>query len=119
MRTLRHFRWWRNGAAVCLALLVMLGISLVQSGKGVPPFDFSAAFYRQNVIDPTKILNRVDGTSPVSVVDNSNKDPNRRNIRVRETTGGFDHEGNVLFYNIFGMAMPSTFTNDDAGRTAL
>src|SRR5262249_54897812 len=45
--------------------------------------------------------------------------PNRRNIRVRETTGGFDADGNVLYYNIFGMVTPSTFTNDDAGRTAL
>jgi hypothetical protein len=97
----------------------MLGIALAQSGKGVPPFDFSDAFYLQNGIDPTKILNRVDGTPPVSVVDNSNTDPNRRNIRVRETTGGFDADGNVLYYNIFGMVMPTTFTNDAAGQQAM
>jgi hypothetical protein len=116
MRTLCYLRWSRNGPIVCLALLVMPGISL--AGTSGPPFDFSDAFYRQNGIDPTKILSRVDGTPPTSVVDNSNTDPNRRNIRVRETTGGFNHEGNVLFYNIFGMVMPNTFTNDAAGQTA-
>src|SRR5262245_12672984 len=54
-----------------------------------------------------------------SVVDNSNNDPNRRNIRVLSTTGGFDHEGNPLYYNIFGMVTPNTFTNDAAGQKAM
>jgi hypothetical protein len=90
-----------------------------------PPFDFSDAFYRQNGINPDAILSRVDGTCPAndmpscSVVDNSNTDPNRRNIRVRSTTGGFNHEGLPLYYNIFGMATPSTFTNDAAGQKAM
>jgi hypothetical protein len=92
---------------------------------GVPPFDFADAFYRQNGINPANILSRVNGTCPAndmpacSVMDNSNTDPDRRNIRVLSTTGGFDHEGNPLYYNIFGMAMPNTFTDDAAGRKAM
>jgi len=92
---------------------------------GVPPFDFADAFYLQNGINPATILDRVNGTCPLndmpacSVVDNSNTDPDRRNIRVLSTTGGFDHEGNPLYYNIFGMGMPNTFTNNAAGRQAM
>lgn len=91
----------------------------------VPPFDFSDAYYLANGINPANILDRVDGTCPAndmpacSVVDNSNSDPNRRNIRVLSTTGGFDHEGNPLYYNIFGMAMPNAFTSDAAGQEAM
>ncbi len=108
-------------------LTVMPGLSLADNDntRGTRPFDFSDAFYMQNGINPAKILDRVDGTCPVSdmpacsVVDGSNTDPDRRNIRVRSTTGGFDHEGNPLYYNIYGMVMPSTFTNDAAGKAAM
>ena len=92
---------------------------------GMPPFDFADAFYRENGINPVNILNRVNGTCPAndmpacSVVDNANTDPDRRNIRVLSTTGGFNHEGNPLYYSIFGMVMPDTFTNDAAGRRAM
>jgi hypothetical protein len=83
-----------------------------------PPFDFSDAFYRANGINPANILSRVNGTPPDSVIDNSNTDPDFRNVRVRKTTGGFDHAGTVLYYVILGMVMPSTFTNDAAGQRA-
>jgi hypothetical protein len=113
-------------AVMASALLVTPKNGVTQTGGGnPPPFDFTDAFYRQNGINPANILNRVNGTCPeddmpsCSVVDNSNKDPNRRNIRVLSTTGGYDHDGNVLFYNIFGMAMPNTFTNDAAGLKAM
>ena len=92
---------------------------------GTRPFDFSDAFYLSNGINPANILNHVNGTCPTndmpscSVVDNSNSDPDRRNIRVLSTTGGFDHEGNPLYYDINGMVMPSTFTNDAAGAKAM
>jgi hypothetical protein len=115
--------------------MVLLGVALTtipdvsradnDNTKGVPPFDFSDAFYRQNGINPANILSRVNGTCPAndmpscSVVDNSNTDPDHRNIRVLSTTGGFNHEGNPLYYNIFGMVMPNTFTNDAAGQKAM
>jgi hypothetical protein len=93
--------------------------------KGAPPFDFSDAFYLQNGVSPSNILDRVDGTCPAndmpscSVVDNSNTNPDRRDIRVLSTTGGYDHDGNFLYYNIFGMANPNTFTSNAAGAKAM
>jgi hypothetical protein len=91
----------------------------------VPPFDFTDTFYSQNGINPANIQTRVDGSCPTtdmpscSVVDTSNTDPDRRGIRVLSTTGGFDHEGNPLYYSIFGMVNPNTFTADAAGLKAL
>ncbi len=118
--------WFLAGVVLTLFLGLFLGVSW---GDGVPtnppPFDFTDAFYLQNGINPANILNRVNGTCPAndmpacSVVDNSNTDPNRRNIRVLSTTGGFNRAGGVLYYNIFGMVMPNTFTNDAAGVNAM
>jgi len=121
----------RVGLSLVTLLLISLSFGNFLSGsaraqtKGTPPFDFSDAFYLQNGINPANILKRVDGTCPVndkpscSVPDNSNTDPDRRNIRVLSTTGGFDHEGNPLYYNIFGMVNPNTFTNNAAGAKAM
>src|SRR5262249_53012741 len=85
-----------------------------------PPFDFSNAYYLANGIDPSHILNRVGGPTSASAfkVDNSNPDPTRTNIRITETTGGFDRAGTPLYYTINGFVTPSTFTNDAAGQNA-
>jgi hypothetical protein len=117
-----------GGALVVLfiALIASLAISKVAGQAQMqPPFDFSDAHYLANGVNPANILDRVNGTCPLSdmpscsVVDNSNTDPDRRNIRVLSTTGGFDHEGNPLYYNIFGMLMPNSFTSDAAGQNAM
>jgi hypothetical protein len=115
----------RRASALLALVLGASAAILASQGSRQPPFDFSDAYYLANGINPANILLRVDGTCPAndkpscSVVDNSNTDPNRRNIRVLSTTGGFDREGNNLYYNIFGMVMPNTFTNDAAGQTAM
>ena len=85
-----------------------------------PPFDFSNSFYLANGIDPNKILDRVGGPNSASafVVDNSNTNPDRNNIRITETTGGFDRAGTPLYYTINGFVNPDTFTNDAAGQQA-
>jgi hypothetical protein len=111
------------------SLLVLAGVPLATNclaqAPQQPPFDFSDAFYLANGINPANLLTHVDGTCPAddkpscSVVDNSNTDPNRRNIRVLSTTGGFDHDGNVLYYSIFGRVMPNSFTTDAAGQNAM
>src|SRR5262245_22684071 len=86
-----------------------------------PPFDFSNSFYLANGIDPSKILNRVGSPTSASafVVDNSNTNPDRTNIRITETTGGFKRDGNVLYYTINGFVTPGTFTKDAAGQKAM
>jgi hypothetical protein len=123
--TVRNF----HSAAGLVVALALVGSSPAAAGSGDAagerPFDFADSFYLKNGVNPANILNRVNGTCPASdmpscsVVDNTNTDPDRRNIRVLSTTGGFDHEGNPLYYGIFGMAMPTTFTNDAAGQKAM
>lgn len=107
----------QHSASFAAVLVTWLLIPSVAAG-GDPPFDFSDAYCRDNGIDPARILNRVNGQDGTSVFDETS-DPTRRGIRVTETTGGFDASGNLLYYNIFGMVMPETFTSDDAGRRAM
>jgi len=86
-----------------------------------PPFDFSNSFYLANGIDPNAIQSRVGTATSASafVVDNSNTNPDRNNIRITETTGGFDRSGSVLYYTINGFVNPNTFTNNAAGQQAM
>ncbi len=128
---MRVLKWWlsqyRKWLLVAAALAMMPGDFWADNDNkaGMPPFDFSDAFYLQNGINPANILNRVNGTCPsndnpaCSVVDTSNTDPDRRDIRVLSTTGGFNHEGTPLYYNINGMVNPNTFTSDAAGQKAM
>lgn len=47
------------------------------------------------------------------IVDNSITDPTRTNVRVLQTTGGFDKDGNLIYYDIFGVLQDdSIFLND-------
>src|SRR6266849_9155910 len=126
MRIFRYhlpFKWLL--AATILTIVPTVFWADNDNTRGTRPFDFSDAFYLQNGINPAHILNRIDGTCPAndmpscSVVDNSNTDPDHRNIRELSTTGGFNHEGLPLYYNIFGMVRPQTFTNDAAGQKAM
>lgn len=39
-------------------------------------------------------------------------------MRALQTTGGFGHDGNLIYYSIMGFVNPSTFTNDAAGAQA-
>lgn len=127
MRPLKRFGVCGYWSLIVAVLTVAPVVARADNNNiaGVPPFDFSDTFYLQNGINPANILERVNGTCPASdmpacsVVDNSNTDPDRRNVRVLSTTGGSNHEGNPLYYNIFGMAMPNTFTNDAAGQKAM
>jgi hypothetical protein len=103
----------------CRPTLEALEVRL-NPGVSGPPFDFSNAFYLANGIDPTKLLNRVGtaGSASKFVAEASAPDANHTNDRITETTGGFNHEGNVLYYTINGFVMPGTFTNDAAGQNA-
>jgi hypothetical protein len=85
-----------------------------------PPFDFSNSFYLANGIDPTLIQDRVGTSTSASafVVEQSSPDANHTTNRITETTGGFNHEGNVLYYTINGFVNPNTFTNNAAGQNA-
>lgn len=43
------------------------------------------------------------------VLDNSNSDPTRKGVRVTQTTSGFDKDGNLIYYNIYGTVPDDTF----------
>ncbi len=109
-RPLRHHA---RLTGLLLALTMIPGVAFA----GEAPFDFSDEFYAHNGLDPGKLLKRVNGHDGVSVPDTTT-DPTRRDIRVIETTGGFNDSGNLIYYNIFAMVGPDAFTDDDAGQQA-
>ena len=108
-----------------LAVVALPGVggSSGRAGSGrdpnPPPFDFTDSFYAANGINSDHIRERVgnpDRNPTHWVVDNSNIDPNRRNIRVLETTGGFNNSGNLIYYSIMGTVFPDTFERDSSGN---
>src|SRR6516225_3659245 len=103
----------------CRPALEQLENRLTPSVSG-PPFDFSNSFYLANGINPSNIQQRVGTSTSASafVVEPSSPDANHNNERTTETTGGFNHEGNVLYYTINGFVNPNTFTNNAAGQNA-
>lgn len=132
MRKIRPKERWPVWLSIMLFMVMAFAglappsTSTVASGGSVkvnpPPFDFSDDFYRANGIVPENIGERV-GTSARNplhwTVDNSNTDPNRRNIRVLETTGGWNNSGSLIYYSIMGTLMPSAFErNPDGTLTA-
>src|SRR5215467_13058241 len=72
-----------------------------------PPFDFNDAFYTANGIDVRNLDTAAAGrfglfrkTGPPArdgqvnwVIDNSNTDPDRKNVRILATTGGYIDDG--------------------------
>ena len=86
-----------------------------------PPFDFNDAFYLFNGIDPARLIVRVGTPSRpqnVWVVDNSNTDGTRNNIRVLETASAFDIDGNLNYFNVFAVLNVDAFLDNDAGFRA-
>src|SRR5262245_21507311 len=112
--------------AINLMVVVVLPAVTSTSGRArfgrdpnPPPFDFNDNFYEANGINPNRIRERAgnpDRNPTHWVVDNSNTDPNRRNIRVLETTGGFNNSGNLIYYSIMGTVFPDTFDRDAGGN---
>jgi hypothetical protein len=92
-----------------------------------PPFDFNDAFYTANGIDPTKLdtapaqrFGIFRQTGPPArnngqlnwVVDNSNTDPDRKNVRILATTAGYIDDGTgaaTQFISLIAFVMDQTF----------
>jgi hypothetical protein len=86
-----------------------------------PPFDFSDDFYLENGVIAGNLIVRVGTPSRpqnVWVVDNSNTDPRKSNIRNKETAAAFDIDGNLTYFNVMAVLDPSAFSNDPAGVRA-
>ncbi len=122
---------------LAVVFLVMPARLLAQSlNSNPPPFDFNDAFYNSNGINVTQLdsagsarfgLFRLTGppAGPGQVnwvVDNSNTDPTRNNIRILATTGGYrDSDGSpTQFISIIAFALNSSFftgATDARGNT--
>ncbi len=127
---------------VAIGLLVAVGLLFTRAASppafaqnstnpnnNVPPFDFSDLFYMQNGIN-VPLLNTSGGrvgvngncgnfgfpdpncSQPNWKTDTSNTDPTRTSTRVLQTTGGFDRNGNLIFYSIMGTLNDDTFFDD-------
>lgn len=113
---------WRT----IIALVALLGLTFYTTGLasggggdlGTSPFDFTDAVYRAHGIVPENIVLRVGDASRAGdfVVDNSNSDPNRTNVRTIETTPGTTGTSGLTYANIFGVLNSTSFERDAAGN---
>jgi len=135
-------------AALCALTSMVFQPALAWAQSNPPPFDFNDTFYLQNGVNPAFLQQRVgtncNAPSPVAppgqnpanwTFDNSNTDRTRNNVRILQTTGGFRHDGTLLYYLIMGFipgptqaggcplglagSGASVFTPDAAGQAAL
>jgi hypothetical protein len=144
MTTKRGYRAFSVKACVVVLAGLALALSSVPPA-GVraaiqipPPFDFSDDFYASNGIEFKMLQGPVGGrvgfdgaNKPGStengfvappgapghwLFDTTNTDPTRTGVRVLQTTGGFDKDGNLIYYTILGAVQDETFfTPNDAG----
>jgi hypothetical protein len=126
MRTNRNTSKW----ALCIAVLALaltmvttlnLSTSVSASGGndlGTSPFDFSDATYRAHGVVPENIVLRVGTAARAGdfVVDNSNTDTRRTNVRTIETTPGTTGSSGLTYANIFGVLNSTSFERNASGQ---
>src|ERR1051325_4974893 len=125
MRNRKTSTWTILLSVIVLALTVVgglnFGASVSASGGsdlGTSPFDFSDAAYRAHGIVPENIVLRVGTASRAGdfVIDNTNTDPNRSNVRTIETTPGTTGSSGLTYANIFGVLNSTSFERDSGGN---
>ena len=118
-------QWTILLSVIALALAIVgglnFGASVSASGGddlGTSPFDFSDATYRAHGVVPENIVLRVGTASRAGdfVIDNTNTDPNRSNVRTIETTPGTTGSSGLTYANIFGVLNSTSFERDASGR---
>ena len=112
-------------AAFTLLLLAVAGLNFGTSASadggndlGTSPFDFNDAAYRAHGIVPENIVLRVGTAARAGdfVIDNTNIDPNRNNVRTIETTPGTTGSSGLTYANIFGVLNSISFERNGAGQ---
>jgi hypothetical protein len=109
--------------SVFLMLLFVAAIVVVPSFRPAHAdiqdrlFDFTDEFYRQNGVDPAKIIGRRNGTDGRSVFDMPFF-PSQRNVRVTRMNTAHAPNGDILFWANVGDLFVDGFTNDGAGQRA-
>ena len=123
MRMRNKTSQWALGLTVT-ALMALVSLTFNTTGLasggddlGTSPFDFSDAVYRAHGILPENIVLRVGDASRAGdfVIDNSNTDSNRSNIRTIETTPGTTGSSGLTYANIFGVLNSASFERNAAG----
>ena len=109
-------------------LVLLVGLTFNTTGNvtvladgndlGTSPFDFTDAVYRAHGILPENIVLRVGDASRGGdfVVDNTNTDANRTNIRTIETTPGTTGSSGLTYANIFGVLNSTSFERGSNGN---
>lgn len=112
-------------AALALSLVAAAPVFAGHCKIGtVQPFQFSDEFLLENGIDPSKAVDHFVFPDAKPGFDRTRGDESSpdgcayNDVRVIETTGGFKHNGNLLYYLATSKVMPNTFTNDAAGDNA-
>lgn len=102
-----------------LALLVALAAAPLTARADVRDrlFDFTDAYYLQNGVNPSAIVNRVNGIPPRSTFDNPFFSF-QRNVRSLRTNPAYNHSGALTFWTVMGDLFVEGFTNDAAGQRA-
>ena len=126
MRMNRKISSWTILLAVIALAMTVVGslnfnTSVSASGGddlGTSPFDFSDATYRAHGVVPENIVLRVGTASRAGdfVIDNTNTDPNRSNVRTIETTPGTTGTSGLTYANIFGVLNSTSFERNAAGQ---
>ena len=114
-------------ALVAMALTTLVGLIPTANvsadggnNLGTSPFDFTDAVYRAHGIVPENIVLRVGTASRAGdfVIDNTNTDPNRTNVRTIETTPGTTGSSGLTYANIFGVLNSTSFERNGGQLTA-
>ena len=125
MRTSKkNWKWTFGLAALALALTATSGLNLgpvaAAGGDdlGTSPFDFTDAVYRAHGILPENIVLRVGDASRAGdfVIDDTNTDTRRRNVRTIESTPGTTGTSGLTYANIFGVLNSTSFERNSAGQ---
>jgi hypothetical protein len=134
MKSLRtHASLFLTLAAVAFlaapGLMAQQNTNAAQQNINPPPFDFNDAFYGANGIDVSQLDQPAAGRfglfrqfgppardphQPNWLVDNSNSDPTRKNIRILATTGGYPDDGTGTaneFISILAFVLNQNFFN--------
>ena len=122
MITKRKTTLWLAFFALTLTGVVGLNFSTTVSAGGddlgTSPFDFTDAVYRAHGIVPENIVLRVGTPARAGdfVIDNTNTDPNRTNVRTIESTPGTTGSSGLTYANIFGVLNSTSFERNAAGQ---
>ena len=103
--------------AMAALLALVASPSIARADAEDRLYDFTDEFYRQNGVDPSKIVGRRQGDGRLGVFDTPNYSF-QRNVRALLTLPAYNHSGNPVYWTVMGELFNDGFTDDEAGRRA-